>query len=186
VSLREIAREADVNFGLVYQYVGTREQLVAEVLRRTAADAAALLAETSDFDGALRMILSVGTGDIGRILAWAVLEGHDVTALVGLSPALSVLAERARQDGAIAETEVDASLVAAIVMVFTVGWRLFGSAALAAAGLDPTRQAEYGERVAQYVRLLGTPPVHMQPAGAPRPRGRGKRQLAEKMPHSGC
>src|SRR6266567_6745409 len=36
VSLREIAEAAGVNFGLVYQYLGTREELLREVYQSVA------------------------------------------------------------------------------------------------------------------------------------------------------
>ena len=34
VSLHDVAHEARVNLGLVYRYVGTKDQLIAEVIRR--------------------------------------------------------------------------------------------------------------------------------------------------------
>src|SRR5205807_2229410 len=40
VTLREIADEAGVNFGLVYQYLGTRESLLREVYQRIASRSA--------------------------------------------------------------------------------------------------------------------------------------------------
>ena len=169
VTLREIAQDAGVNFGLVYQYVGTKEELISEVLRRTAADSAARLADVNDFDEALCLLMSLGNGTTARILAWAVLEGRDVGALCGLSPALEVLTERARSDGGRAMSDDDAALVAAIAMVLATGWRLFGSTALAAAGLDATKQNQYGDRLARAVRLLAHNTILTE---ATRPSGR--------------
>jgi hypothetical protein len=113
------------------------------------------LAETKDFDEALRMLLSMGNGTTARILAWAILEGHDVTALVGLSPAVTIVADRARQDAGRAASEEDARFLAAMAMVLAVAWRLFGPAALAAAGLDSSQLEPYGERITQFAPLLG-------------------------------
>ena len=40
VALRDIADDAGVNFGLIYQYLGTKEQLVREVYGRATDNAA--------------------------------------------------------------------------------------------------------------------------------------------------
>jgi AcrR family transcriptional regulator len=169
VSLREIARDAGVNFGLVYQYVGTKEQLIAEVVRRTAAEAADQLAGLQDFDEALRYLMSMGNGTAGRILAWAVLEGRDTTTLYGDSPALALLAERARQDAGREVADEDARLLAATAMVLAAGWRLFGSAALAAAGLEPANPRRYSDRIAQYIELLGRSEIIPEAGQLPKP-----------------
>lgn len=169
VSLREIARDAGVNFGLVYQYVGTKDQLIAEVVRRSAAEAAAQLSELHDFDEALRVLISMGTGTVGRILAWAVLEGRDTTTLYGDSPALAVLAERASQDAGQEVSDEDARLLAATAMVLAAGWRLFGSAALAAAGLEATNPERYSDRIAQFVQLLGRSQIVPEAGQLPKP-----------------
>ena len=158
VSLREVAQHANVNFGLVYQYVGTKEQLVAKVLRESAADAAARFAEADDLDQALQRMMTTGDGTTARLLAWSVLEGRHAVAHFDQSPALGILAERARDDAERAGrsvTDEDARVLAAIAMVLATGWRLFGAAALGAAGLDASRQGRYDELVADCVRLLG-------------------------------
>jgi len=81
VPLRDIAERANVNFGLIYQYVGTKEQLLQEVYLRAARDAADRLAEAEHLDEALAMLMTFGDGTTARLVAWAALGGtasHDL------------------------------------------------------------------------------------------------------------
>ena len=161
VPLREIAERAGVNFGLVYQYVGSKENLVAQVLQKTAANAAERLSEAEDFDEALGQLMTFGDGTTVRMVAWSLLEGTEPSALFGPSPVLALLAGLARRDASRdgrSITEEEAGLVAALAMVMVMGWRLFGAAALAASGLDVTSMPLYDTLVARCVSLAGLAP----------------------------
>ena len=72
-------------------------------------------------------------------------------------------------------TDEDARLLAAMAMVLSVGWRLFGPAALAAAGLEASKPNHYVDRVAHYVQLLGRQEVAPEPAPLPKRTG-GRRK----------
>jgi AcrR family transcriptional regulator len=156
VALRDIADDAGVNFGLVYQYIGTKEQLVAEVYRRAAEAAATRLAEAEHADEALDLLMRMGDGTTARLIAWAALDGTQAKAFRD-SPALDVLARFVRADAAEAGermTVADAKVFAALAMVITLGWRLFAPTALYAAGLDGARPKRYDEQIATYLRRL--------------------------------
>ena len=86
VALREIAEDAGVNFGLVYQYIGTKEQLLSEVYRRAAANAAAQLEHVEHLDDAVDLIMRSGDGTVARLIAWAALEDPGRRDLFGSSP----------------------------------------------------------------------------------------------------
>src|SRR5439155_6799260 len=75
VGLREIAEHAGVNFGLIYQYVGTKEQLVREVYVRAARSAAERLVDAEHLDDALALLMTFGDGTTARLVGWAALEG---------------------------------------------------------------------------------------------------------------
>jgi len=154
VALRDIAEDAGVNFGLIYQYVGTKEQLLAEVYRQATEAAATRLADADTVDEALRRLLSMGDGTTARLIAWSALYGTRIDAFAD-SPALRVLADLVRaEQGVDAE---DAQVFAALSMVMALGWRLFGGTALYAAGLDGARPERYDEHVRAFLdSLAGT------------------------------
>jgi AcrR family transcriptional regulator len=163
VALRDIAEHAGVNFGLIYQYVGTKEQLVREVYVRAARDAAERLADAEHLDEALAMLMTFGDGTTARLVAWAALGGTESHDLFRDSPALDVLARLMVRDAAESERVVsleDARLLAALAMAVALGWRLFGGVALTAAGLDGAHPERYVDRINEHVAALGAPSPH--------------------------
>jgi TetR/AcrR family transcriptional regulator, repressor for neighboring sulfatase len=158
VPLRDIAEHAGVNFGLIYQYVGTKEELVGEVYRRAARDAAARLTHAEHLDEALAMLMSFGDGTTARLVAWAALGGTRSHDLFRDSPALDVLARLMVRDADSSGRDVtleDARVLAALAMTVALGWRLFGGVALTAAGLDGAHPDPYVDRIREHLARLG-------------------------------
>jgi AcrR family transcriptional regulator len=158
VALRDIAGRANVNFGLIYQYVGTKEQLLQEVYLRAARDAADRLAEAAHLDEALAMLMTFGDGTTARLVAWAALGGTQSHDFFRDSPALDVLARLTVADAAASGrtlTLEDARVLAALAMTVALGWRLFGSTALTAAGLDGAHPERYADRIRAHFAQLG-------------------------------
>jgi AcrR family transcriptional regulator len=158
VTLREVADDAGVNFGLVYQYIGTKEQLLAEVYSRAAAGAAEQLRGAEHLDDAIDLLMRRGDGTVARLIAWAALEQRDGPGsadLFGSSPALAALAELAEHDAAAGGAEMpheQAQVLAALTMAIALGWRLFGPIAVSAADLDPAEIGRYSETVRALLR----------------------------------
>lgn len=174
VGLRDIAEHAGVNFGLIYQYVGTKEQLVREVYQRAARDAADRLADAEHLDEALAMLMAFGDGATARLVGWAVLGGMQSEQLFRDSPALDVLADFARADAAHAGRRMsieDARVFAAMAMIVALGWRLFGGAALSAAGLDGARSERYDDRIRAHLAALAAATTGASSVSATRRRG---------------
>ena len=176
VGLREIAERADVNFGLIYQYVGTKERLVREVYVRAAQSAAERLAGAEHLDEALALLMTFGDGTTARLVGWAALEGAQTDEMFHGSPALDVLAEFVIADADAAGRAVsmeDARVFAALAMVISLGWRLFGSTALAAAGLEGASSERYDSRIRAHLADLAAgatqPPADQ--LTSPRPAG---------------
>jgi AcrR family transcriptional regulator len=162
VALRDIAERANVNFGLIYQYVGTKEQLLQAVYLRAGRDAAERLSEVAHLDEALAMLMTFGDGTTARLVAWATLGGTQSHELFRDSPALDVLAHLTVRDAAAsgrAVTLEDARVLAALAMAVALGWRLFGGVALTAAGLDGADTARYDERIRAHLAQLGAAAV---------------------------
>jgi hypothetical protein len=87
------------------------------------------------------------------------------------SPALDVLTDLARADAARAGRTMsieDARVFAAMAMIVSLGWRLFGGAALSAAGLDGAHPERYDDRIREHLGALAVATTSLSP---PRPRG---------------
>jgi AcrR family transcriptional regulator len=157
VALREIADDAGVNFGLLYHYLGTKDQVVDVVYRAAAQSAAGRLADSADLDEALARLMHFGDGTTARLMAWAVLEGHGAAPAFRDSPALRVLTELMGDDARAQGTDVgadEARVFAAFAMTVALAWRLFGETALLAAGADPADPDHHVARVTGYLQRL--------------------------------
>jgi AcrR family transcriptional regulator len=144
VSLREVAAEAGVNYGLVYQYIGTRDDLIRIVYRRLSEQAAAILGETADFDAAIDALRQSDTaGTYARMTAWTLLEGYKPQEFFGRSLAMEEVTLRAKQVLSRRSEPVDddaAKLLTAVAMTLRIGAKLFGEFYSVAVGLDPSGQ----------------------------------------------
>jgi TetR/AcrR family transcriptional regulator, repressor for neighboring sulfatase len=146
VSLRDIARRAGVNHGLIHHYIGTREDLLHLVFSRSTDHARQEIADAADPVDALRTLRAVGgtSDDYTRLLAWALLDQRDPAAFHGRSSALDAVVATAGGDS----RQLRVALAMAVVQ--TLGWKLFGGYALAAAGLD----AEDPEAISRDIERL--------------------------------
>jgi AcrR family transcriptional regulator len=159
VTLREIAEAAGVNFGLVYQYLGTREELLREVYQGVARRSAVQLEQIDDVADAVSAFMSAPGTSMGRIMAWAVLEGGYPADVLGPSPALEHVARLiAGHDtgGPSADPGDDDRLLAAFLLVAAMAWRLFSPIGLTSAGLDPSPDPGRDEKVTAWLRQLAT------------------------------
>ncbi len=157
VALREIAGNAGVNFGLLYHYFGTKDQLIDEVYAEATRVAAARLVESAHIEDALAMLMAFGDGTTARLIGWAVLGGREEAEIFGNSPALEVLTSRLKADAAedgMAVGDEDARVFSAFAMVTALGWRLFGTTALLAAGLEGANPETYRGLVLSYLEFL--------------------------------
>jgi AcrR family transcriptional regulator len=148
VSLRKIAERAGVNYGLLYQYVGTRDDLLRLVYRTLSENAAANIRGAQDFSSGLAAMRSRGPGTYQRLLAWTLLEGHDPQSFLGLSPAMQELVKSTAHELELkGYDDVDATVVVGLAMVIDMGWRMFGEFWTVALGLNANRE--------EFERVLG-------------------------------
>jgi TetR/AcrR family transcriptional regulator, repressor for neighboring sulfatase len=157
IALRDIADDAGVNFGLIYHYLGTKDQLVDVVYGAASDLAAERLADAGHLDVALERLMTLGDGTTARLIGWAVLEGRGTSPAFKDSPTLNVVADLMRADAAEAGSPIGdegARIFAAFVMTIALGWRLFAETALLAAGLDDSRPELYEDRILGFVRQL--------------------------------
>ena len=131
VSLRAIAREANVNHGMVHRHFGTRDDLVERLLQRSASGWAEAAASTDDFAAAIGLIMSdaeeaeASAGTWLRILAWSLLADRpDRSSEVQrrYSKRLELLPPMLHD-----RDPEDATLTAAAALALVFGWRFFHS-----------------------------------------------------------
>lgn len=127
VSLRDVAKRAGVNHGLIHHYIGGREDLLRLVFATSTEHARAEIASATDPVHAVRQLRELGgtNDEYTRLLAWALLEGRDPADFHGRSAALDTVANGSRE----------LRVALAVAMVETLGWKLFGRYAVEAAGL---------------------------------------------------
>ena len=157
VSLRGIAREAGVNHGLVYRHFGTRDDLVEQLLERTAARWTATLESSGDFSAALESILgsdesaAKSAGTWMRLLAWSLLTD---------APQLSGEVQRRyatldRLPGMLGtEDEEQAAVATAVALALVYGWRFFHPYIRAALHLEDVPFAQLQEAMRDEVHRI--------------------------------
>jgi AcrR family transcriptional regulator len=153
VSLREIAETAGVNFGLVYQYLGTRDDLLREVYQSVAQRSAERMAPIGGISEAISDMMATPGTATARIMAWAALDGSYPEGVLGPSPALGHVAS-VIAGGPDADPSDEDRLLAAFLLVAALGWRLFSSIGLTSAGLDPAPDPARDQTVTQWLQQL--------------------------------
>ena len=141
VSLREIARRAGVNYGLSHHYYGTKEAILAELLRRASASGAERMRDSASIDDALAALTTPGERSThARMLAWALLDGVDPAKLVAVSPTVTKLTEliSAAEGDNVDPSAPDPRVLAATTVSAILGWNFFRPFVAAIAGLDDT------------------------------------------------
>ncbi len=147
-SLRDIAARSGVNQGLIFRYVGNKDQIVGAVLDYLAQE----LEATRD------AAIEPSTRDAmidrqWKVLARSVLDGFDPGRLQQRFPHVAMLVERYRDDH---RSDVEARIAVAHTVALGLGWRLFGPFLRAAAGLDGLTEAELRQAIAQQTNDLLT------------------------------
>ena len=158
VSLREIAARAGANYGLIHHYYGTKDAILAELLRRASAAGAQSMAGSETLDQALDALIDPGSqGTHARMLAHTLLDGADPERLVAVSPAISFLSAMIAREieahgGDVNET--DPKILAAVLVSTFMGWQVFRPFIRIAAGLDDRDDAAVTADVLTMMRAL--------------------------------
>jgi len=123
VSLRAIAAEAGVTYGLVHAYAGNKDELYDRVMARYAARWVPRLEEL-DYDGALDVLFGEDpdAGPYLRLLAWSLLRDRDQGVEVAAHRRHAALDRLEQLPGG----PGDASVATASALALVFGWRFFG------------------------------------------------------------
>jgi AcrR family transcriptional regulator len=138
VSLRAIAQEAGVTYGLVYRHFGTKDVLFERLLERYAQRWRHMLGDDPDYGAALDELLgpNFDTGPYLRLLAWTLLSGMPERSAQSYRrhSTLDELPPLAPHSEAAAERAARLETAGALALAF--GWRFFNPFIRAALHLD--------------------------------------------------
>lgn len=126
VPLRAVAAEAGVNYGLIHQYVGTKDDLLQLVARSVSESSAGGFAAATGLEEVAERFVHSGPTPYVSLLTWSILQGRDSRQILGRSPALATLVERL-------EPTPDRDARVAAFVALSLGWQVFGE--FVAAGL---------------------------------------------------
>ncbi len=138
VSLRAIAQEAGVTYGLVYRHFGTKDELLERLLARYAERWREHLGDEPDYARALDDLLGpdFDTGPYLRLLAWSLLTGASDREAESYRRHTTLDELPALAPGAGPDDERAARLRTAGALAFVFGWRFFNPFIRAALHFD--------------------------------------------------
>jgi len=140
VSIREIAKQAGVNHGLIHRHFGSKDNLRRQTLQHMAD---AMLADVKDaptfHDLSLQAFQSlVKHGRFWRILARTILDGHGTKDIHRRYPIARYMIDRLKEaiDEGSLRSSLDPKLIVATMFSFSCGFTLFEPFILSAVELD--------------------------------------------------
>lgn len=130
VTLRRVAEQANVNYGLVHRHFGTKAAVITAAMQRAHERSFHDLVESSeDLATALSRILLEGSNTLSRVMAWGILQDEldnvlpaeeSSLVLTGLSDLAGTNHMAASDAESLSQRAFVGTLVAALL-----GWRLF-------------------------------------------------------------
>jgi len=153
VSLRRIADQAGVNYGLVHRHLGTKVDVVAATVRR---HSEGFVASSDAADDPIVRLVEMANHyldgpAVARTLAWAALAGADPQRLVD---GLGDVAELVAQFEARAEDPALARTFFAFAASTVLGVGVFGEVGVVAAGGSPDEVPELIDHTAAWLAQL--------------------------------
>lgn len=137
VSMRQVAAEADVNYGLIHRHFGSKEVVLNDAVEYGAQRLSNELAGVTRADEAMDVLRS--HGDYWRLLAFVCLEGGDTAGLERDFPTVAGLMGRLRT---LDPDSDDIGIRAAAGTALALGWVVFEPFLRGAAGLEQADDAD--------------------------------------------
>ncbi len=125
VGLRDIAREAHVNLGLIHRHVGSKDDLVQAVFQRFMQQGVERMQNLPGWADVVQLVFTPTTEyfNYTHLLGWLLLEGSDPAALAGDARPLAVVVERAATETG-GDLDRARTLVAGLLSM-AYGWQIF-------------------------------------------------------------
>lgn len=148
-SIRDIATKADVNHGLVFRHLGSKDKLVGAVLDHLGQRLQNLVDA-----GAPPEVLEAAVDQQVRVITRVVLDGYPVGELQTAFPNMNRLVDEFRPRYA---DETQARLAVANIIALQMGWRLLGTYLQSALGLGELTDQQRRAAVDAAVERLAQP-----------------------------
>src|SRR4030095_10179918 len=159
ISLRQIAREANVNHSLVHRYFGTKEKVIVAVHERIISNLGAQFSQIESLDGGnIEKLFQINERNPSRriLLARAMLDGADPQLIRHHFPIMEQLVkllEKKKSESA-APTEYDAETLAAFLTGAVMGWFLYEPYLFAATGLDTRDKSKVHDQIIEILERM--------------------------------
>ena len=159
VGVREIARYAQVNHGLIHRHFGSKHGLLQAVLGHLAAEIATNVGEAAPDEALGGLVGSVlgATSKQGawlRIMAWAILDGADIDEIQGQFPMAERMVAVARAND---QGPLDPEARVTLIMSAGLGMLLFGPFLQRATDQDDLQWARSRKQILSLVARHGSP-----------------------------
>lgn len=161
VSVREIAKEAGVNHGLVHRHFGSKAGLLKAVMTQLAADVSQDMGPSREGESMAEVLVSAfratsgtqGGGQHLRILARTLLDGGDPAELQSRFPVVERLLASAKRDNA---TGLSDEALVTLIVTMALGLKVFEPYLKLATGQDDAKwQATRNELIRLAMRSMG-------------------------------
>ncbi|WP_418005141.1 TetR/AcrR family transcriptional regulator [Mycobacterium sp. PDNC021] len=150
-SIRDIAAKSNVNHGLVFRHIGSKEKLVGAVLDHLGQRLKELIEAGAPAD-----VVDAALDQQLRVIARAALDGYPVGELQTTFPNMTRLLDEFMPRYA---DENQARLAVANIIALQLGWRLLGPFLRSALGLGEMTDDEVRTAVGVAVERLAEPPA---------------------------
>jgi TetR/AcrR family transcriptional regulator, repressor for neighboring sulfatase len=159
VTLRRVAEQANVNYGLVHRHFGTKAAVITAAMQRAHERSFHELVEASgDLGTAVSRILLEGSNTLARVMAWGILQDDldDVLPTEESTLLLTALNEVAAKDLTTASTPDSLSQRAFVgtLVAALLGWRLFEPYLVRGLHLQQYDRTEIYEAIVPILRRL--------------------------------
>jgi AcrR family transcriptional regulator len=156
-SLRDIAKDAGVNLGLIHRHIGNKDELLRAVLEREVASGIATIERAGDARAALRRVFEGAStnGRYIRIIAWLLLREPAGLQHQDRYPGMAALRALANGGPEHADADRDARLMAAMAAIY--GWTVFGPQLRAAFDVADEDRARIEQQIADVISGIAGP-----------------------------
>jgi TetR/AcrR family transcriptional regulator, repressor for neighboring sulfatase len=159
VTLRRVAEQANVNYGLVHRHFGTKTAVITAAMRRAHERSFHELVEASeDLGTAVRRILLEGSNTLSRVMAWGILQDDldDVLPAQESTLVLSRLSDLAAKDLTVetAEDSLSQRALVGTIVAALLGWRLFEPYLVKGLELEEFKRAEIYDAILPVLQRL--------------------------------
>ena len=148
-SFRDVAARAGVNYGLIHQYIGTKDDLLRLVVQQVSEQTAERVATGGSVRDLVAEAVHGGTSPYLRTVARALLDGQDPASLLDHSPAMTTLIGRLVASAPTGTDREEVAVQVVALMSLVMGWRLFGQFLMSAAGLGDHAVDDVADRLVE-------------------------------------